>query len=195
MSGRDSKMCIYTNMPDTHTGNMLTLAWLVDPSTNGQITSFSWTDDWGVFWLKTGLTAATRAVNFVDIQRTPADPSAGDAFILSVVDSAFTVMTKGPTNFNRGSLYIDTTSDITNRGESPGVKTYVGLTLNGKPCIAAEALPNTHYTFTTAPVYFIGFGDFKQGYQVNVSTINNPKMIVFPTNGDVDCFEAEQSIC
>src|SRR4051812_43589182 len=35
-SGQNNMMCVYTDAPDTHSGNMLTLAWLVDASSNGQ---------------------------------------------------------------------------------------------------------------------------------------------------------------
>lgn len=178
-SNQDNMMCLFADLPGTYSTYPITLGWKVEPAGAGDTIQFDWTLDWGVFWKKTGAVPASMAT-FKDFWSYAANPGNGSNFNLELANG-FIKLNAAQANGPPGTLYIDCAANI-----GQGVVS-TGVTLNGAPVAAVNAFPNTLYTFTTHPTYWLAFGGFTQGKTVDISATNTPIRVQFQT-GESDLY-------
>ncbi len=85
----------------------------------------------------------------------------------------FTNPTKGT---DPSRIYLAESSNIPVNSQAA-----VGVTMSGKTVYAVQARPNQNLTFSPKVSYFLAYGNYEPGTVLDVSTINNPWKLEYPT--------------
>ncbi|MNW28528.1 hypothetical protein D3C74_53570 [compost metagenome] len=153
---------LYKEDPDMMNPDTLILAWLAEPSANGQETTISWTVDYSFYWTKVkspepGTTISSTASKDGDLKSNNSigfSKLQGGTYVLSETSSA------GHQNI----LYVhqDETIEVDDNA-------FIGILIDNQPVIAKRAQPSTITEFTPHPTYYLIYGDIEQGAVIDVS--------------------------
>jgi hypothetical protein len=164
---------VFQNDPTNWAPNALSLAWFSkfsNPSPTARIT-FSWNVDTGFSWAETG----DLQPGIVFTASETYDPTGPKNMITLDYNGAyeFTNPSVGP---DPARFYLSETGNIPIKS-----KASVGVTMSGSTVYAVQARPNQSLTFSPHPSYFIAYGDYQEGDVIDVSTVNNPLELKYPT--------------
>jgi hypothetical protein len=164
---------VFQSDPTSWAPNALSLAWFAkfsNPSKTARI-KFEWTVDTGFSWAETGELkpgihfSATEIYDpYNDLNKITLDYNGAYQFI----DPA-----SGP---DKDRFYLNETKNIPLKSQAA-----VGVTMAGSTVYAVQARPNQNLTFSPHPKYFIAYGDYQEGDVLDVSTVNNPLELPYPT--------------
>lgn len=167
---------VYQQAPNQDTSNVFSLAWFASPFTMapGTQITFDWDIDYGFVWGATG--EVRPGVTF-----KASDCVAGGLTANNTINFSNTNDTPDfsqPTTGNpSGSLVITDSSNVPNKMFT------VGISMGGSGTFVTAAGPNLTHTFTPTPTYWIAAGTNVQvGTILDITTINQNKMIEFPVN-------------
>jgi rhizosphere induced protein len=165
---------VFQSDPTQWAPNALSLAWFARYSNPGQNsrTRFEWTADTGFSWAETG--ELQPGIQFAAAETY--EPTGGSNRISldwenGVYRFAYPSWGADPARF-----YLAETANIPARSQA-----CVGVTMSGSTVYAVQARPNQNLAFSPRPRYFIAYGDYQQGDVIDVSTVNNPLELSFPT--------------
>ncbi len=164
---------VYQNDPGNWDPQALSLAWFAkfsNPSPTSKV-QFSWTVDWGFSWAETG--ELKPGIQFLASETY--DPTGGKNQISLDYNGAymFTDPTQGT---DPARFYLKESSKI-----PVSSKASVGMTMSGSTVYATQARPNNNLTFSPHPRYFLAYGNYEPGEVIDVSTVNNPLELAYPT--------------
>ena len=164
---------VFQNDPTSWAPNALSLAWFAkysNPSPTARI-KFQWTVDTGFSWAETG--ELKPGIQFAASETY--DPSSGNNKITLDYNKAYQF-----TNPSQGAdparFYLAETGNIPLKSQAS-----VGVTMSGSTVFAVQARPNQNLTFSPHPKYFIAYGDYQEGDVIDVSSVNNPLELPYPT--------------
>jgi hypothetical protein len=164
-------LMVFQNDPGSFSSDALSLAWFSKYSNPGSSVKFTWTVDWGLSWCETG--SLQPGVVFDASQLWSGTQGENETILDYNLAYFFGANSKGP---DASCLYLVESSNIPVNSDCA-----VGVTMSGSTVYATQALPNTTLTFSPHPVYYLAYGSFEQGQVLNVSSINNPLELVYPT--------------
>ncbi len=153
--------------------NAMALAWFSkysNPSPTTELT-FEWTVDVGFSWAETGelqpgirFNASEKYIPENGLNKITLDYNGG---------YLFTGEEQGP---DKDRLYLSESGNIPLKSLAS-----VGVTMAGSTVFATQARPNQSLTFSPHPRYFIAYGNYQKGEVIDVSAVNNPLELVYPT--------------
>jgi len=164
---------VYQNDPTSWSPNALALAWFAkysNPAPNATV-KFSWVIDWGFSWGETG--ELKEGVNFEASDFVMSSPDKNQITLDYNGAYDFTEQQKGP---DPSRLYLRQTGSIPIKSQAS-----VGVTMSGSTVYATQARPNTNLTFSPKPSYYLAYGSYIPGQVIDVSSINNPLKLEYPT--------------
>lgn len=164
---------VFQNDPTSWAPNALSLAWFAkysNPSPTARI-KFQWTVDTGFSWAETG--ELKPGIQFAASETY--DPTGG--------------LNKITLDYNKAYQFVDPSQGADPArfylGESGNIPlkslASVGVTMSGSTVFAVQARPNQNLTFSPHPKYFIAYGDYQEGDVIDVSSVNNPLELPYPT--------------
>lgn len=165
---------VYQNDPTSWDKNALSIAWFAkysNPSPTAKI-KFTWNVDWGFSWAETGTLHA--GIQF----------DASEIFLpTGATDNKITLDYNGAYFFDNETAGADPARLYL--AESKNIPTdslaSVGVTMSGNTVYAVQASPNQNLTFSPHPTYYLAYGNYEEGSVIDVSTINNPLRLAYPT--------------
>jgi hypothetical protein len=164
---------VFQNDPTSWSPNALSLAWFAkysNPSKTARV-KFEWTVDTGFSWAETG--ELKPGIQFAATELY--DPSNGLNKITLDYNGAYQFI--DPTSgADKDRFYLNETKNIPLKSQAA-----VGVTMSGSTVYAVQARPNQNLTFSPHPEYFIAYGDYLEGDVIDVSTVNNPLRLEYPT--------------
>ncbi len=171
-SATRSFLC-YQQDPNIGVPNVVSLAWFAKQSRPGTVVDFTWTIDYSFVWSETGV--LTPGVAFIASQVVPADPKGVNKILFDYVGGAYG-FEPPTTGGNPGSLTINTAAGF------PPNQAAIGIGMSGAGTFAVQAYPNDNAIFTPHPQYWVAFGNYMPGQVLDITNINNPANVAFPTN-------------
>lgn len=164
---------VFQSDPTSWAANALSLAWFSkysNPSPTSRI-KFQWTVDTGFSWAETG--ELKPGIQFAASETY--DPTGGNNMITLDYNKAYQFVnpTKGP---DPARFYLAESANIPIKSDAS-----VGVTMSGSTVYAVQARPNQNLTFSPHPKYYIAYGDYLEGDVLDVSAINNPLELPYPT--------------
>ncbi|MGQ8874740.1 hypothetical protein [Paenibacillus sp. TSA_86.1] len=158
----NASLAIYQVDPDLNDPSVLTLAWLVKPSTSGSTTGFTWEVDYDFYWTEVDVPKPGTTITSTAIRE--ADLSSNNSVEFSHADGGtyqFSEATSGPRS---NILYIHQDSSIIAQDNA-----YIGIQMDNKPVVAVKAQPNTKTEFTPHPTYYLVYGRIQPGEIIDIS--------------------------
>lgn len=165
---------VYQNDPTLWDPNALSIAWFAkfsNPSPTSKV-KFSWGVDWGFSWGDTGKLQA--GVQY-DASETYAPQGNNDNLITLDYNGAY-FFGKPGSGVDPDRFYMQESKNI-----PVGSSASVGVTMSGNTVYAVQARPNQNLTFSPHPTYYLAYGSYEEGTVIDVSTINNPLQLIYPT--------------
>ncbi len=164
---------VFQSDPTQWDPNAMAIAWFAkfsNPSPTARVT-FSWSVDTGFSWAETG--ELKPGIQFAASETY--DPTGGKNQITLDYNGAylFTNPTQGP---DPARFYLAESRNIPVNSIAS-----VGVTMSGSTVYAVQARPNQNLTFSPHPKYFIAYGNYEQGDVLDVSSVNNPLELSYPT--------------
>jgi len=164
-------LMVFQNDPTQWAPNAMAVAWFAKFSNPNSRVKFEWGVDTGFSWAETG------------------ELQPGIQFSASEVFDASNGQNKITLDYNGAYLFTnpDKGQDPSRfyLAESPnipvGSKAAVGVTMSGSTVYAVQARPNQNLTFSPHPSYYLAYGNYEEGDVIDVSTINNPLLLPYPT--------------
>ncbi|QOS78764.1 hypothetical protein JNUCC31_29415 [Paenibacillus sp. JNUCC31] len=158
----NASLAIYQVDPNLDDPNVLTLAWLVKPSTSGSTTAFTWEVEYDFYWTevdnpKPGTTITSTATREADL-------TSNNMVLFSHADGGtyqFSEATSGPKS---NILYVHQDDSIVVADNA-----YIGIQMDNKPVVAVKAQPNTKTEFTPHPTYYMVYGRIEPGEIIDIS--------------------------
>ncbi len=164
---------VFQNDPGSWSPNALSLAWFSkfsNPSPTARV-QFQWNLDTGFSWAETG----ELQPGIVFTASETFDPTGGNNKITLDYNGAYQFVdpTQGP---DPDRFYLAESRNIPIKSDAA-----VGVTMGGSTVYAVQARPNQNLTFSPHPRYFLAYGSYLPGDVIDVSAINNPLELVYPT--------------
>jgi hypothetical protein len=164
-------LMMFQNDPGSWSPNSLPLAWFSKFSNPNSTVKFNWTVDWGLSWSETGTLQPGVTYDASELW-LPTDGN--NKTILDYNGSyLFGADSAGP---DPNRLYLQESKNIPVNSDCA-----VGVTMSGSTVYATQALPNTNLTFSPHPSYYLAYGNYEQGEVLDISSINNPLKLNYPT--------------
>ncbi|MBD8655626.1 protein rhiA [Oxalobacteraceae sp. CFBP 13730] len=167
---------VYQQAPNQQSSNVFSLAWFASPFTMapGTQISFDWHIDYGFVWGATG--EVRPGITFKASDCAPAGLTDDNTIKFSNINNT-PDFSQPATGNPSGSLVITDASNV------PNSTFMVGISMSGAGTFVTPAGPNLIHTFTPTPTYWIAAGtDVQVGTILDITTINQNKMIEFPVN-------------
>jgi hypothetical protein len=173
-ASKSAYFMVYQNDPGSWDPNALSIAWFAkfsNPSPTSKI-KFTWGVDWGFSWADTGTLEAG-----IQFEASETFQPTGNT------DNKITLDYNGAYFFCSESAGADPARFY--MAESKAIPTKstasVGVTMGGNTVYAVQASPNQNLTFSPHPTYYLAYGTYEEGSVIDVSTINNPLRLDYPT--------------
>jgi len=173
-ASKSAYFMVYQNDPTSWDPNALSIAWFAkysNPSPRAKI-KFQWNIDWGFSWAETGTLKA--GIQF-EASETYQPTGAADNKILLDFNGAY-FFNGESAGADPDRLYIVESKNI-----PVNSKASVGVTMGGNTVYAVQAQPNQNLTLSPHPTYYLAYGNYEEGAVIDVSTINNPLRLEYPT--------------
>lgn len=164
---------VYQSDPGSWDPNALALAWFAkfsNPSPSAKI-MFNWSVDLGFSWAETG--ELKPGIQFTASETY--DPTGGKNKITLDYNGAYQFINP-ETGADPARLYLAESPRIPLKSDAS-----VGVTMSGSTVYAVQARPNQNLTFSPHPQYWLAYGDYEPGTVIDVSSINNPLALPYPT--------------
>ncbi|WP_338554412.1 hypothetical protein [Paenibacillus sp. KS-LC4] len=158
----NASLAIYQVDPNLDDPNVLTLAWLVKPSTSGSTTKFTWGVDYAFYWSEVDVPQPGSTIT--STAQRAADLSASNYVEFSRADGGTYQFSQATSGGKEGVMYIHQDGSI-----NPEDNAYIGLMMNNKPTVAIKAQPNTKTEFTAHPAYYLVYGRIEPGEIIDIS--------------------------
>lgn len=174
-SSHSDYLMVYQNDPTSWDPNALSIAWFSkfsNPNPEGLArVTFRWDVEWGFSWAETGSLEDGVIYEASELYV----PNGGKNKISLDYNGAF-FFTNPSVGDDADRLYLQESGRIpvVNNGS-------VGVTMGGNTVYATPARPNQNLTFSPKPSYYLAYGNFEEGQVLDVSTINNPLRLDYPT--------------
>jgi hypothetical protein len=170
-SANSGDACVYQQDPNVTDPSVFSLAWFTcftNPNTNA---NFTWSIDYSFVWAQTGVLSP--GVIFNAYEHEPADLTTSNQITLDY-NNGFEFTNQGPAQ-PAGSLYITETNNV------PVGKASVGIGMSNAGTFVTQAGPGLHAIFTPNPEYWITFGYYETGQVLDITVLNTPAQVSFPT--------------
>ncbi len=169
---RSNYIMMYQDNPGAWAPNALSLAWFSKFSNPGQnvTVTFTWEIEWGFSWADTG----TFQPQITYQASQTAKVADGNQITLDYNGAYQFVSQQDGNDPNR--FYLRETANIPVASQGS-----VGITLGGSTVYATQAQPHTNLTFSPNLSYHVAYGNYVQGDVLNVSEINTPLKLEYPS--------------
>lgn len=164
---------VFQNDPTQLAPNALSLAWFAKFSNPGPTSrvKFQWSVDVGFAWAETG--ELQPGVQFTPTETYEPNGCNNKITLDCNRSYQFVNPAQGP---EQSRLYLAQSGAIPARSAAA-----VGVTMGGSTVYAVQARTGQNLTFSPHPKYFIAYGDFEEGDVIDVSSINNPLELAYPS--------------
>ncbi|MGE5672447.1 MAG: hypothetical protein ACM3XM_00985 [Mycobacterium leprae] len=169
-------VCVYQTMPEDVTiPGIMSTAWFAKrlyPTTHAR---FDWSLNYQFLWDETG--ELLPGISFDADQAWDADLTSNNMVTLHCdEDGAYTFQDLTTNSRSLGSLVV------LQDGSIPLKEASVGIGMGNSPAYVFQAQPNMSLVFTPHPLYWVTFGDYRQGQVLDTTQITNKIQVAFPPN-------------